>query len=114
LSTIQSTFVTISCDGPDCDKTVTFPATEQGQAEAFEDNPWLRTLRGVGTPDKRQLSYCSDECEAKGIGSGSHNKLERKRIVTGNQVDVNLAARAAEQARQATEQLRQGQGIIQG
>ena len=102
-------FITVSCDAPDCGKTATFPATEQGQADAFQDHPWLNSLRGVGTPDKRQLSYCSDECEAKGVALGAHNKLERKRIITsGNQAEVNLAAQAARQAAEATAALRSG------
>lgn len=112
MSTLQSTFITVSCDGPECDKSVTFPATEQGNADAFQDNPWLATLRGVGTPDKRQLSYCSDECEAKGLATGTHNKLERKRIITtGNQAEVNLAAQAARQAAEATAAMRTGQPV---
>jgi len=110
LSQLQSTFITISCDNPECNKSVTFAANEQGQAEALEDNPWLNTLRGVGTPDKRQLAYCSDECEAKGIASGLHNKPERKRIIvpTASKAEVDLAAKAAAQAHEATEALRKG------
>lgn len=112
MSTVQSAFVTITCDGPGCPKTVTFPATEQGQAEAFQDYPWLSTLRGVGTPDKRQLSYCSDVCEANGLATGSHNKAERKRVIqSGNPAEINLAAQAAQQAREANEALRQGSPV---
>lgn len=112
MSTVQSTFITISCDGPNCDKSVTFPATEEGQQEALEGSPWLKTLRGVGTPDKRQLSYCSDTCEAEGVATGAHNKVEKKRIIqTGNQADVNLAAQAAAQAREANKALRDGSPV---
>lgn len=112
MSTVQSQFITITCDNPDCGKQATFSANEQGQAEAREDFPWLTTLRGVGTSDGRQLSYCSDECEAKGIGLGAHNKVQRKRIVTEvNQAQVNLAARAAEQAREANKALHEGSPV---
>ena len=116
MSQLQFVFVTISCDGPGCDKTVTFPANEQGQAEALEDNPWLNTLRGVGTPDKRQLAYCSDECEAKGIAAGLHNKPERKRIIapTAGKAEVDLAAKAAQQAREANEALHKGTPVTLG
>jgi len=110
LSTVQSAFITISCDGPGCDKSVTFPATEQGKAEAFQDYPWLNALREVATVDRRQLSYCSDLCEAAGVGTGIHNKPERKRIITpgSNPAEVNLAAQAAAHARQANEALHSG------
>lgn len=115
MSTVQSAFITITCDGPGCPKTVTFPATEQGKVEAFQDYPWLSTLRGVGTPDQRQLSYCSDECEAKGLANGSHNKIERKRVIqSGNQAEVNLAAQAAQQAREANEALHKGGPVTLG
>lgn len=114
MSTVQSVFITIACDGPGCDKSVTFPGTDQGQLEALRDHPWLNALRIVQTADKRQLGYCSDECEAKGVGAGSHNKIE-KRIITGsNQQQVDLAARAAEQARAATAALKQGSGVTLG
>jgi hypothetical protein len=113
LSQLQQVFVTISCDNTECDKSVTFQANEQGQAEAFEDNPWLNTHRVVGTADKRQLTYCSDECEAKGIATGTHNKLTRKRIIapTSSKAEVDLAARAAAQAREADKALREGSPV---
>jgi len=109
LSTVQTQFITVNCDNPECGKIATFAATEQGQVEAREDHPWLTTLRGVGTSDGRQLSYCSDECEAKGIGLGAHNKAQRKRIITeANQAHINQAAQAAQQSREATKALREG------
>jgi hypothetical protein len=116
MGSVQSSFVTLSCDGPKCNKTVTFPATPEGQKDALEDNPWLATLRGVGTSDGRQLSYCSDECEAEGLATGSHNKPERKRIITStaNQAEVSLAAQAAKQAAEATEALRRGTPVTLG
>ena len=110
MSVVQTSFVTISCDGPECNKTVTFPATEQGQAEALADNPWLNTQRALQTSDRRNFTYCSDVCEAKAIETGVHNKLE-KRIVEANATAMNLAARAAQQAQQATQALKQGAGV---
>jgi hypothetical protein len=111
LSTVQTTFLTVSCDGPGCTKSVTFPGTEQGQLEAMRDAPWLNSLRIVQTSDKRQLGYCSDECEANAVGNGSHNKLE-KRIITATGQQVDLAARAAEQARQTNAALHQGSPVV--
>jgi hypothetical protein len=116
LSTIVTQFVTISCDTDGCGKTATFPATDQGQNEALVDHPWLNSLRTVLMPDQRKLTYCSDECEAKGIAAGTHNKLEPKKIISaGNQAQVDLAARAAQQAADATAKLKQGQPVtLQG
>lgn len=111
MSTVQTVFITVSCDGPGCDKSVTFPGTEQGQAEATQDSPWMNSLRIVQTPDKRQLGYCSDECEAKAVGTGSHNKIEKRLISGASQQQVDLAARAAEHARQANQALRQGNPV---
>jgi hypothetical protein len=65
-----------------------------------------------GTNQQRKLVYCSDECEAKGIATGAHNKLEPKKIIhTGNQAQVDMAAKAAQQAAEATAKLKQGQGV---
>ena len=112
MSTVQSAFITISCDGPGCDKSVTFPATEQGKAEAFQDYPWLNALREVATVDRRQLSYCSDLCEAEGIKIGAHNAIEQKKIQpVGNAAQIALAAKAAEDARKATEAIKAGQKV---
>jgi hypothetical protein len=111
LSTIINSFITITCDGP-CLKTITFPQTQEGEQEALQANPWLNTLRFVQTSDNRKFSYCSDECEAKGLGTGQHNKLEPKKIVqAGGQQAVEMAAQAAARSRQATEALRQGSPV---
>lgn len=112
-------YVTISCDAPECSKTVTFMATPEGQVEAIKNNPWLNSLRTVvmpdvvpGTNEQRKLGYCSDECETKGILTGTHNKLEPKVIVPpGGQAGVDLAAQAAARAAAATQHLKQGKGI---
>ena len=121
MSTIITQFATISCDALGCQKTVTFPATDQGQYEAQQDNPWLNSLRtvvmpdtipGTNPPQNRKVTYCSDECEAKGIAAGTHNKLEPKKIIAaGGQAQVDLAARAAQQAAEATARLKTGQSI---
>lgn len=106
MSTVISSFVTISCDNLGCEKTVTFPQTPEGEQQATADNPWLNSIRFVGTPDGRKFTYCSDECEIKATGAGQHNK---KVIVTPTSPnDASLAAQAAERARQATQALKTG------
>jgi hypothetical protein len=105
LSTVISSFVTVSCDG-DCGKTITFPQTEQGEQEAMQNNPWMTSLRFVHTPDQRKFTYCSDECEAKAVGKGVHNK--KVLVAPQGPNAIELAAQAAARAAQATEQLKAG------
>lgn len=113
MTAILSSFVTMSCDAEACGKTVTFPQTQEGLLEAIKDNPWLNSTRAVQTLlDKREFNYCSDECEAKGVGSGAHNKQEAKKIIPGvNPQQVELLAKAQERARQAGQALKTGQGV---
>lgn len=102
----QSGFVTIECDAPECSNNVTFPADKEGEVKATIDNPWIHTMRTVATQDKRQLTYCSDECEIRGAATGAHNKIEPRRV-SGN-TNVNLAAQAAHRAQLATAALKAG------
>ncbi len=110
MSTVKSEFISVSCDGPKCTKSITFPATKEAHAEAFQSNPWLNTLREVTAPGGRQFAYCSDECEAEGLSTGVHNPA-RPKLVEGNAHNIALAAQAADQARKATAALRQGAPI---
>lgn len=106
MSIHEAHFITISCDAPECQNTATFEANQEAQKEAVNQNPWLSTHRAVQTWDGRKLGYCSDECEANGIGTGAHN--QKKVIVQGTADSVALAARAAQQAHAATQQLKRG------
>lgn len=106
MSTVISSFVTINCDGLGCDKTVTFPQTEEGEKEAVQSSPWMNSLRFVQTPDSRKFTYCSDECEAKAAGAGVHNK--KVLIAPQGPNTVDLAAQAAARAAQATQALKSG------
>ena len=111
MSTIVTSYVTISCDAEGCGKTATFNQTQEAENEAIKDNPWLNTVRFVQTMDKRKVQYCSDACEVLATGQGLHNPLEPKKIVPGNQRDVNLAAQAAETAAKAQAAMKAGTGI---
>ena len=110
MSEITTSFVTISCDAPECSNTVTFPQTEEGGKTAFAENAWMHSLRIVSPVDQRKFIYCSDTCEAKGLATGVHNKQVIVPAQAPNSVD--LAARAAERARAATEALKSGQGKV--
>jgi hypothetical protein len=112
MSIIKSVFVTISCDGPSCDKTVTFE--EAKQQETIEANPWIKTLRLIQrTSDGRNFSYHSDECELAAVAEGRHNPEPEKKIIS-TPVNSNLIAQAAEAARlkeEATRKLKDGQPV---
>lgn len=110
MSTVIVSFATVSCDG-DCGKSVTFAQTPLEEKAAFDTHAWLNSMRIIQTMDKRQFSYCSDECEIKASGTGVHNKLEPKTIVAGNQSQIDLAARAEHIAAQATKAMKSGSGI---
>lgn len=104
---------TITCDGPECNKTITFEATEEKAKEVFANpaNFWLRGNRLVKTPDGRVLVYCSDVCEIMGAKSGIHNLPEPKKIIdAGNQAAVNAAVAAANAAKASDENLKKGSG----
>lgn len=106
MSTVISSFVTLSCDNPECNKTATFPQTPEGEQEAFQSNTWMNSLRFIQTADQRKLTYCSDECEAKAVGLGLHNKKVIVQPTAPNSVD--LAAQATARAAQVTQQLKAG------
>jgi hypothetical protein len=114
MSTVIAQFVTITCDSPECQHTVTFAQNEAAQAEAVHDNPWMSTLRFINVPDNRKFGYCSDTCEAEGIKTGQHNPIEQKKIdpSVATPAQIQLAALAADNARKATEALKTGQGTV--
>lgn len=110
MSATTTSFVTITCDGPNC-KTlpVTFAANQEEKAKAGRENPWLETTqRAVGRPDGTQFIYCSDTCEAEALAAGTHNI---PRIVLGDAQQAQLAAQAQQRALQATAALKQGQPV---
>ena len=122
MSIIQTNYVTFSCNGPGCAKTMTFEATPQGQALALTnpDNAWLRTSRRVlsllplpGQQQPLEFLYCSDICEVQAVGTGAHNLPEPKRIVeaASNPASVALAAEAAKRVSEATTALKAGSGV---
>jgi hypothetical protein len=112
MSIQDSMYRTVSCNGPNCDKTVTFEQRQdnQGAVAATEANPWLKTIRIVQASG-RNFVYCSDACELANIGLGAHNPEERKQIVLPQGANAMAqAAAAAKAAEDATEKLKSGQG----
>ena len=110
MATVISSFVSINCDNEGCGKNATFPQTPEGEKEAVQEHPWISSVRFIQTPDGRKFIYCSDECEITATGAGVHNKPII--IAAGADKDVNLAAQAAQRAREATAALKSGQGKV--
>ncbi|HZS43386.1 MAG TPA: hypothetical protein VFA52_04345 [Candidatus Paceibacterota bacterium] len=108
------TFVTIKCDGPDCEREATFQADQESEKDATRQNPWIAAVRNVGTLDNRTFTYCSDECEIKGAAEGRHNKEERRVISAASPQQIDLAAKAAEAARKANKALHDGASVTLG
>lgn len=109
---IQDTVIrTIKCEADGCPNEILFDRKEEQQIFAKPENAWLRGVRLVQTADGRNIAYCSDDCEVKGVASGKHNLPEPKRIIeTGNAAAVNAAAQAAANAKAAEAVVREGTG----
>ena len=72
MSVVDTTYRTITCNGPDCTKTVTFDIKQADQA--VKENLWLTSTRLVNRlSDGKVFAYCSDACEVKAIAAGAHN-----------------------------------------
>ena len=98
---------TIKCDGPDCKKEVTFDLTDVKAIQAIE---WLKGVSVVATGDQRNLCYCSDVCEVKGITTGVHNLKEKPKVAVASEAEVKQAVAAAENEAKVTEALKTGEG----
>ena len=99
-------FRTIKCDGPDCDKTVTFDLSDVKAIQAIE---WLKGVRVVATGDNRNFSYCSDVCEVKGVTTGNHNLKEKPKVAVASAADIKQAVDQAQQEADATAALKNGE-----
>lgn len=108
MAIIDTQVRTIACDAFGCTKTITYPMSEHKQT--FEDpaNAWLKTSRVVQSADGRNHTYCSDECEVKGVATGKHNIPEPKKLVEGNAAAIAMAAQTAAAAKAAEQAIREG------
>ena len=106
----NTVFISITCEGPGCEKTVTF---EQKDAqEVFGETAWLKTGRVIQTNDQRNFYYCSDQCEIGGIAAGNHNPVEKKKVISidgGGTAAIKQAAAQAAAQEAATKAIREGQ-----
>ena len=113
MSIVDAQIRSISCNGPKCDKTVTFDVKNHEQVS--KDNPWLSTGRNVGTVFGATFFYCSDTCEMENTAAGAHNPPVPKNVVdiseAGGQNAIRLAAEAAKRTEQATKDLKDGKPV---
>lgn len=90
---------TVTCNGPNCDKTIAFTNEEAKQVTA--ETPWLKGLRVVQTSDGRNFCYCSDVCLVEGAATGILNPIEEKKIIAIDAGKAQLALRQAQLAARA-------------
>lgn len=122
MTMINTVYATVTCDGPECQKTVTYLASDEQAELAKPENAWvLKTARIVqnlipapGQQKPQARMFCSDECEIKSAATGAHNVPEPKRIIAGaaSAEHVAAAAAAAKMAQQATEQIKAGPQLV--
>lgn len=110
MGIIDSAVRTITCNNAECSKTITYDRRTEKETFDLPGNEWMKAVRLITTADNRQLAYCSDECEIKGITNGSHNLPQPKRIIDGvtGQAQIAAAAAAAKQAEAATAAIKDG------
>ncbi len=105
-------FNTITCDAPECDKTITFEVTQNGIDPAvIEANPWMKTNSVVSTADNRVFSFCSTLCLVKAASAGLFDPVEPKQVQPVQGSGIAAVAAAAAEARrkaQADQNIRDG------
>ena|SRR5579859_2780577 len=116
----NTVYSTISCEGPNCKKTVTFLAQDEQVELSKPENSWvLKTARAVtnlapapGQQKPIPRLYCGDVCEAEAVATGIHNVPEPKKIIAepASADAVARAAAAAKHAELATQALKSGSG----
>jgi hypothetical protein len=122
MSTTQSTFQTVTCDGPNCKKSELLEVTDQAAiAKKVTENPWLKNLRNVLSAGKRgadgqpiQYNFCSDTCLVDAATAGLFIPDEEKKIIPpdGN-ANAQIRQMLEEKARTAAADvaLRRGDNI---
>lgn len=124
MGLVNTVYSTITCEGPGCEKTITFLASEEQQVLSKPENAWVtKTARVVtnlmpapGQQKPQAHLYCSDVCTIKAAETGVLNVPEPKRIVSepASAAAVAQAAAAAKQAEAATAALRAGGPVTLG
>ena len=112
MSIVQVVYKTVSCNGPQCEKSVTFEEKEGAMQRVANETPWFKTMRVVQTAQGRNFVFCSDNCEIESVATGVHNPEERTSIVIPHGANSQeLAAAQARQAEEATKAMKKGSGL---
>ena len=106
----------IKCDGPDCPNQIEYPV-EMAQI-VMKQTPWMRTLRFISTPDKREFQCCSDVCNIKLIQTGVLNppveppkgETQGTGVAIANEGDMKAAQAQADASRKSDQNLKSGSG----
>lgn len=124
MGQVNTVYITLTCEGPGCDKTITYLATKEQEELAKAENSWvLKTARRVlnlipapGQQKPAEHLFCGDVCTIKAAESGVLNVPEPKRIIEGaaSAQAVAQAAAAAKAAEEATRQMKAGQPVTLG
>lgn len=113
MAIVDLVYRTITCNGPDCKNTVTFE--QKDIKKAVDETPWMKTLRILQTADGRNLSYCCDVCEVKGVGTETHNAPEEKKVIETPSASateqIQRAAKEAQDREAATQALKTGKPV---
>jgi hypothetical protein len=104
MSTQNTTFQTVACDGPNCKNSAVIEATDQAAvAKALTENPWLKVLRTVISAEKRgpdgqpiQYNFCSDVCMVNGATA---RMFDEQKILTPAAGSANAQIKAALEAK---------------
>jgi hypothetical protein len=118
MPVIETQIRTLTCDGKECDKTITYDMKTHNQVILDPVNAWLLNTRIVSTADGRNLVFCSSLCEASAVESGLNDPPQLKKVVSitdvGGSAAIKFAAAAAKKAADATRALKEGQNVNLG
>jgi hypothetical protein len=118
MAIVNTQYTTLTCNGPRCEKTLTFETSQQAKVLADPENAWLKAARAVtrllaepGQQEAKKFLYCCDVCEIKAAGTAVHNLPEPKKIIeaTASPEQIKAAAEAAKAAEAATAAIKAGQ-----
>lgn len=110
MGVITESHTIMSCDGPNCQKTVTFDKGNAAQMQ--KENPWMLTARVVQLAKNNQtFVYCTSLCELNAVEKGKHDPVDflEKKISE----DTNIQQAVAEQKASAsvTDAIKSGRPI---
>lgn len=113
MSILDSTVRTITCNGPQCHKSVTF--FQKDNEQVVRDHDWLLSLLIV-VAYGQNFCFCSKMCVANALGSDTLDAPQQKKIIempTSGSGDaaIRAAAQAQAKAAEVTRNIKDGQPV---